>query len=123
MTLEEINERFLPAIDQMIDRCRVSDEFVDKEKFQVLVATVWGNVVLDPGKSGVEESDLPDLHDFMNQHLDQVVGAGETVTTCFEFIMSKKGEDSLIRQQVSANHIEFLHYFARLILQDVQLPS
>lgn len=123
MTLEEINERFLPAIDQMIDRCRVSDDFVDKEKFQVLVATVWGNVVLDPEKSGVEESDLPDLHDFMNQHLDQVVGAGETVTTCFEFIMSKKGEDSLIRQQVSANHIEFLHYFARLILQDVQLPS
>ena len=123
MTLEEINDRFQPAIDQMIDRCRVADDFVDKEKFQVLVATVWGNVVLDPVKSGVEESALPDLHDFMNQQLDQIVGAGETVTNCFEFIMSKKGEDSLIRQQVSVNHIEFLHYFAGLILQDVRLPN
>jgi len=119
MTLEELEQRFLPAIDEIIERCRISDEFVDKEKFQVLIATVWGNAVLEPDRSGLTESDLPDLHDFLNEHVDEIVGEDATITSCYEFIMSKKGEDSLIRQNISANHKEFLHYFARLILQDV----
>lgn len=120
MTLEELHTMFTPAIDEIIDRCRISDEFVDKEKFQVMIATVWGNAVLEPGRSGLEEDDLEDLHDFLNEHVSRIVGPGEDVRACYEFIMSKAGEDSLTRQQVSANHKEFLHYFARLILQDVR---
>ncbi len=120
MTLDEITQRFSPAVDEMIDQCRIADEFVDKEKFQVLIATVWGNAVLDPERSGLIEDDLPALHDFLNGHIADVVGEGSTVTSCFEFILSKRGEDSLTRQSVSANHKEFLHYFARLILQDVR---
>ena len=123
MTPEEMNQRFMPAIEEIVDRCRIADEFVDKEKFQVLIATVWGNAVLDPGRSGLEETDLPVLHDFLNQHIEEIVGSGSTVTSCYEFIVSKQGEDSLIRHQVSANHKEFLHHLARLILQDgIQLP-
>jgi hypothetical protein len=121
MSPEEVRDRFTPAIEEMIDRCRIADEFVDKEKFQVLIATVWGNAVIDPERSGIVEGDLPALHDFLNEHIGEVVGQHETITTCYEFIMSKKGEDSLIRQQVSANHKEFLHYFAKLILQDVRI--
>ena len=119
MTLSDIRERFDPAIDEIVDQCRISDDFVDKEQFQVLIATIWGNAVLEPERSGIEESDLPDLHDFLNEHVSRVVGEGETITKCYEFITSKKGEDSLTRQQVTANHKEFLHYFARLILQKV----
>lgn len=118
MSPEEVTERFLPAIEEMVNRCRIADEFVDKEQFQVLIATVWGNAVLEPERSGIEESDLESLHQFLNDHIEQVVGPGETVTSCYEFIVSKKGEESLVRQQVSANHKEFLLYFARLILQD-----
>ena len=120
MNIDEIRQRFTPALEEMIDQCRISDDFVDKEKFQVLVATVWGNAVLDPERSGMTENDLPDLHDFLNEQIEGVVGDGETITTCYEFILSKKGEDSLTRQGISANHKEFLHYFARLILQDVR---
>lgn len=120
MTLEEIRDRFSPALDEMIDQCRIADEFVDKEKFQVMIATVWGNAVLDPERSGLIESDLPALHDFLNERISEVVGEGSTITSCFEFILSKRGEDSLVRQSVSANHKEFLHHFARLILQDVR---
>lgn len=123
MTLDEIRQRFDPALEEIIDQCRISDEFVDKEKFQVLIATVWGNAVLDPERSGLVEGDLPALHDFLNGYIMDVVGPGQTVTTCYEFIVSKRGEDSLARQQVSANHREFLHYFARLILQDVRPVS
>ena len=119
MPIKEMRSRFTPAIEEIINRCQIADEFVDKEKFQVMIATVWGNAVLDPGRSGIDESDLPDLHDFLNEYIDELVGSGETLTSCYEFIVSKKGDDSLIRQQVTANHKEFLHYFARLILQDV----
>jgi hypothetical protein len=114
-----MRSRFAPAVEEIISRCQIADEFVDKEKFQVMIATVWGNAVLDPARSGIDESELPDLHDFLNEYIDELVGSGETLTKCYEFIVSKKGEDSLTRQQVTANHKEFLHYFARLILQDV----
>ncbi len=114
-----MRDRFTPAVEEIINRCQIADEFVDKEKFQVMIATVWGNAVLDPDRSGIDESDLPDLHDFLNEYIAELVGSEATLTTCYEFIVSKKGDDSLIRQQVTANHKEFLHYFARLILQDV----
>lgn len=119
MTPEQINEVFSPALDEIINRCSIADDFVDKEKFQVLIATVWSNAVLDPPRSGLTEEDLPALHDFLNTYVDSIVGPGETITSCFEFITSRQGEESLTRQQVTANHKEFLHYFARLILQDV----
>ena len=119
MPIEEMRSRFAPAVEEIINRCQIADEFVDKEKFQVMIATVWGNAVLDPDRSGIDESDLPDLHDFLNEYIGELVGSGETLTNCYEFIVSKKGDDSLTRQQVTANHKEFLHYFARLILQDV----
>ncbi|MBL6688771.1 MAG: hypothetical protein ISP91_00090 [Pseudomonadales bacterium] len=115
MTPEEINDVFSPAMDEIINRCRLTDEFVDKEKFQVLVATVWSNAVLDPPRSGLTESDLPALHDFLNGYVEELVGPGETITSCFEFITSRQGEESLTRQNITANHKEFLHYFAKLI--------
>jgi hypothetical protein len=118
MTLEEIRERLTPAVEQIIDQCRIADEFVDKEKFQVMMATVWGNAVLDPGRSGIEESDLEDLHEFLNEFLSDIVGKGYTLTDCYRFIMSKKGDESLARQQVTGSHKDFLLYFARLILKD-----
>lgn len=119
MTPEEIRTRFEPAIEEIIDRCRITDEFVDKEQFRVLIATVWGNAVLEPQRSGIDETDLEQLHDFLNEHVSRVIGAGQTITSCYEWIMSKPGQDSLNRQQLSQSHREFLRYFARLILQDV----
>ena len=119
MSLNDIRHRFTPALDEIIDRCRLTDDFVDKEQFQVLIATVWGNAVLEPERSGIESTDLEDLHDFLNEQIERVMGEGSSVTGCFEFIVSKQGEDSLARQQVTKNHKEFLLYFARLILQDI----
>jgi hypothetical protein len=119
MSLSDIRHRFTPALDEIIDQCRLTDDFVDKEQFQVLIATVWGNAVLEPERSGIESTDLEDLHDFLNEQIERVMGEGSSVTRCFEFIVSKQGEDSLARQQVTKNHKEFLLYFARLILQDI----
>lgn len=116
MTPDEIAVRFTSALDEMIEHCRLTEEFVDKERFQVLVATVWGNVVLDPEGSGIAEGDLEKLHDFLNSYLRKIVGPDASITGCYEFIVSKEGEDCLTRQQVTRRHREFLHHFARLIL-------
>lgn len=117
MDLDELRRRFIPAIEGILDECRISDEYVDTEKFQVMIATVWGNAVLDPERSGLLEDELPELHDFLNEEIERVLGEGATVTGCYEYIVSKPGQDSLVRQQVSQRHKEFLFYFARLILQ------
>ena len=119
MSKEEMRNRFTAAIEELVSHCKVADEFMDKEKFQVMIATVWGNAVLEPERSGITEADLPSLHDFLNEHIESLVGSGETLTSCYEFIASKKGDEALARQQIAASHKEFLLYFARLILQDV----
>ena len=116
MELNHLKKRYAPAIDEILDQCRITDEFVDKEKFQVYMATIWGNAVLDPQRSGLEEDDLESLHDFLNEEIQRVGGSGETITSCYEFIVSKKGEESLGRQQVAKRHRDFLYHFARLML-------
>ena len=123
MSLNDIRHRFTPALDEIIDRCRLTDDFVDKEQFQVLIATVWGNAVLEPERSGIESADLEDLHDFLNEQIERVMGEGSSVTGCFEFIVSKAGQDSMDRQRITPNHRQFLHHFAKLILQRIILPE
>ena len=117
MELIELRQRFIPAIEEILDQCRIAEGIVDKEKFQVFIATIWGNAVLEPERSGIEEKDLSSLHDFLNEEIARIVGEGADVTSCYEFIVSKKGEESLERQGTNTRHKEFLHYFARLILQ------
>ena len=116
MDIIDIRLRFKPAVQEIIDQCRVSDDFVDKDMFRVYIATIWGNAVLEPQRSGIEESDLSVLHDFLNEEVEKVLGAGEDITRCYEFIVSQEGDDSLMRLRVTPRHKEFLHYFARLIL-------
>ena len=117
MELIEIRQRFIPAIEEILDQCRIAEGIVDKEKFQVFIATIWGNAVLEPERSGIEEKDLSSLHDFLNEEIARIVGEGADVTSCYEFIVSKKGEESLERQGTNTRHKEFLYYFAKLILQ------
>ncbi|MCZ6501445.1 MAG: hypothetical protein O6945_02910 [Gammaproteobacteria bacterium] len=116
MELSELRTRFIPAIEEILDQCRITDDLVDKERFQVYMATIWGNAVLDPERSGIGESDLSALHDFFNEEIERVVGQGANVLGCFDFIVSKKGDESLARQGTTKQHKEFLTYFARLIL-------
>ena len=123
MSAEQIKTTFSPAMDEIIERCSVSEGYVDKEQFQIMLATIWGNAVLDPSRSGISEDQLPDLHDFLNTYLVEIVGAESNLTTCFEFIVSKAGQDSMDRQRITANHRQFLHHFARLILQRIILPE
>jgi hypothetical protein len=117
MDINQIRHAFTPAVQEIIDICRVTDDFVDKDMFRVYVATIWGNAVLEPKKTGITEADLEPLHDFLGEEIEKILGGEENVTSCFEYIMSKSGQDSLNRLQISQRHREFLTYFAQLILQ------
>ena len=116
MDIQEIRRRFGPAIAEIIDGCYVTDDFVDKDRFRIYIATVWGNAVLEPERSGIDETELSVLHDFLNEEIEQVLGVDQTITSCYEYLMSKPGEESMERLEVSKQHKEFIHYFARLIL-------
>ena len=122
MSAEQIKTTFSPAMDEIIERCSVSEGYVDKEQFQIMLATIWGNAVLDPSRSGISEDQLPELHDFLNTYLVEIVGAESNLTNCFEFIVSKAGQDSMDRQRITSNHRQF-HHFAGLILQRIILPE
>ncbi len=123
MSAEQIKTTFSRAMDEIIERCSVSEGYVDKEQFQIMLATIWGNAVLDPSRSGISEDQLPELHDFLNTYLVEIVGAESNLTNCFEFIVSKAGQDSMDRQRIPSNHRQFLHHFAGLILQRIILPE
>lgn len=116
MNIADIRQKFKPAIQEIINASGVDEQFVDKDRFRVYIATVWGNAVLDPERSGITEHDLPPLHDYLNEEIAGLLGHGQNVTSIYEYLTSKTGEDSMTRLQVSAQHKEFIHYFARLIL-------
>ena len=116
MDIDEIRQRFAPALQEITDQCLVTDDFVDKDMFRVYITTVWGNAVLEPERSGIGESDLPVLHDYLSEELGRIVGKDQDLTGCFEYLMSKEGEDCLERLQVTGRHKEFINYFGRLML-------
>jgi hypothetical protein len=124
MNIDQTREKFIPAIEEILEDCRLSDALVDKDRFQIMMATIWGNAVLDPAQSGIEEADLPVLHDFFNEELNRVLGGSATLTDVFEFLVSKAGRDAMTRVQVTQRHKEFINYFARLILmRDIKLEG
>ena len=74
MDIDEIRRRFEPAVNEIIDACCITEDFVDKDRFRVYIATIWGNAVLQPEKSGIDESDLSVLHDFLNEEIQKLLG-------------------------------------------------
>jgi hypothetical protein len=122
MDIEEVRERFSASITEIIDGCMVEESFVDKDMFRVYIMTIWGNAVLEPERSGITADDLSVLHDYLNEEIAQILGAGVELTHCYEFIMTKPGEESLERLQIAAEHRAFLFHFAGLILSQAR-PS
>lgn len=116
MDMREVREKFKTGIKDIVEMCSVSDAMFDKEMFQIYIATIWGNAVLDPERNGIEEQDLPLLHDFLNEELQALLNPDSTVSSCYEFIISEEGEKSIKRLRLARQHQDFLHYFARLIL-------
>lgn len=112
----ELDARFGPVLDELIERSRVAERFVDKDVYRILVATLWTNVVLDPAEAGIGADDLEALHDVINHRLADVLGEDQDLKACFRYLNSKPGEQAMQAARLTQNHKDLLLYLASVIL-------
>jgi hypothetical protein len=114
--LQEFDARFGPALREMARKALITERLVDKDVYRILMATLWVNVVLDPEDVGLAEHELEPLHDLINRYVAEVLGAGETLTSCFRWLNGKAGEQAMRAARLTEQHRELLLYFASMIL-------
>ena len=113
---EQLKEAFEPVLAELREKAAVAASFIDKNFFQVSVATLWANVVLSPEDTGITEDDLPNLHDVLNEEIASVLGPDEDLKTVFRFISSKDGEKTMVEARLNQTHKDLLLYFSSMIL-------
>ena len=69
----ELSYAFEPVFTDIKERSTVVDRFIDRNLYQVYIATLWSNVVLSPGEAGIEEEDLEELHDLVVAEIKAVL--------------------------------------------------
>ena len=94
----------------------MTDRFIDRNLYRVYIATLWSNVVLSPEEVGLEEDDLPDLHDILLAEINDAIGETESLHDVFQFISSKDGELAMAEARLTQSHKDLLQYFASMIL-------
>ncbi len=112
----DLKYAFEPVFTDIRERSTVVERFIDRNLYQVYMATLWANVVLSPGEAGIEEEDLEGLHDLVVEELSEVLGKSTTLNTVFEFISSKPGEQAMLEAKLNQTHKDLLQYFSSMIL-------
>lgn len=105
-----------PIVAEIERRSAVTDHLLDREAFRILLATVWANVVLDPGDGDLEEGDLEAFHDYLNERAAEVLGEDDALRRSFRFLLSAAGEAALIRTRIPAAHRRLLEHIGQLIV-------
>ena len=67
-------ESFTPVFEDIRTRSTVAEKFIDRDLYRVYVATLWSNIVLSPEEVGLDEDDLPDLHDLLLDEIRDAIG-------------------------------------------------
>lgn len=94
----------------------VADTFVDKNRYQLFLCTLWSNLVLEPEQLGLEVEDLESALDIVNKEAKKVLGFDDSVTQSFRFISSPAGEHAMTQAKLPRNHRDMLTYFSSMIL-------
>ena len=89
LTSDHLKHAFEPVFVDIRERSTVVERFIDRNLFRLYMATLWANVVLSPDEAGIEEDDLPTLHDLVVAELVDVIGIGTDLESVFRFISSK----------------------------------
>lgn len=112
----QLQTLFQPVFNDIVDRSTVTDKFVDRNLYQICVATLWANVVLNPEDVGISEHDLEVLFDVVNAEVSQVLGSENDLKSCFRFINDKSGDKAMQEAQLTKNHRDLLLYFSSMML-------
>jgi hypothetical protein len=115
-TETQLDRLLRPVLAEIERHSRVADTFIDKEIYQIYVATVWAQISLSPEDAGIAERDLEPLHDWLNKAIAPVLGEDKDIRACFQFINSKAGEQAMARYGVPGRHRDLLLYFCSIIL-------
>ena len=116
LTSDHLKHAFEPVFVDIRERSTVVERFIDRNLFRLYMAALWANVVLSPDEAGIEEDDLPTLHDLVVAELVEVIGVGTDLESVFRFISSKEGEKTMAEAKLSQTHKDLLQYFSSMIL-------
>ena len=116
LTSDHLKHAFEPVFVDIRERSTVVERFIDRNLFRLYMATLWANVVLSPDEAGIEEDDLPTLHDLVVAELVEVIGIGTDLESVFRFISSKEGEKTMAEAKLNQTHKDLLQYFSSMIL-------
>ena len=116
MLYAEIQSIFDQVLKSVIADSTVADAFIDKELYQINLATIWTNVVLKPQDAGLESADLETVHSVFNDHVAGVLGEKKTLKDCFGFLNTRAGEHAMQRCRLNQVHKDMLLYFCSIIL-------
>lgn len=105
-----------PILDEIRSRSAVADTFVDKDLYRIWLATLWTNVVCEPGQSDLTEADLEPFHDFLEVRARAVLGGSDCIRECFRYLMAPGGEQAMARARVPARHRALLLHIGQLML-------
>ena len=115
MSSAVLKENFAPVFSDIRARATVVEQFLDRNLYRVYIATLWSNVVLSPEEVGLDEDDLPELHDLLVEEIQDAIGEG-SLHDIFRFITSKQGEGAMAEARLTQSHKDLLNYFASMIL-------
>lgn len=115
MSVTVLKEHFTPVFQDIRERSTVAEKFLDRNVYRVYVATLWSNIVLSPDEVGLEEEDLPDLHELLVEEIEDAIGE-HSLHDIFRFIASKEGEAAMQEARLTQSHKDLLQYFASMIL-------
>ncbi|MDG2277894.1 MAG: hypothetical protein P8L31_08010 [Pseudomonadales bacterium] len=111
-----IAEHFAPVFKDIRERATVTERFIDRDLYRVYISTLWSNVVLSPDEVGLDEEDLPELHDIVIAEISDAIGTVDSLHEIFQFIASKDGERAMQDARLTQSHKDLLQYFASMIL-------
>jgi hypothetical protein len=112
----ELDDRFAPLLEELLARAAVTDALVDKDRYRILVCTLWMNVVLRPEDAGLTEAQLEPLHAVLNGRIEQVLGPAASLTECFRYLNGRAGSRAMQDARLTPEHRDMLLYFASMIL-------
>lgn len=112
----ELDARFAPLLDDLLRRAAVTETMIDKDRYRILMATLWAEVVLHPAGAGIDEGCLEPLHDVLNRRIAGVLGPSQSLTSCFRFLNGKAGDRAMKQARLTPEHRDLLLYFASMIL-------
>ena len=105
-----------PLLAEIRANCRVTERLFDTNAYQVSLATLWANLVLNPEESGFSEAELEACYDVLSDECQAVLGPGQSLKNVFEFLTQPAGAAAMGEARLNQTHKDMLLYFASMML-------